>query len=184
MTEKICKTCKHLLTVTSTSNDVFFECLLAHPECASVDLTDTCKIWKPVVEDEKVKEMRYSSIEERNLKGSELLCEDNYKGYTFYIISHRTHPCAYILLDGYSPFFRRRWDELGHINCHGQITYSEDYLGVDPEIIPHSDDCWIIGWDYCHSGDRYGVHDTGKSWTTQEIYEECLDVIEDIISKS
>lgn len=131
-----------------------------------------------------VKEMRYSSLDERNLNGSEILCEDNYKGYTFYIISYRTHPCAYILLDTYSPFFRRTWKELMNINCHGQITYSENYLGVNPQIIPHSDDCWIIGWDYCHSGDRYGVNDTGKSWTTQEIYEECLDVIEEIISKS
>lgn len=129
-----------------------------------------------------MKEMKYCSHQERGEE--EILCKDNYRGYTFYILSLGTHPCAYIVLDNYSPFFRMDYSELQCIECHGGLTYSEDFLGYHPVIIPHSTNHWIIGWDYAHSGDKYGVHDTGKSWTTQEIYEECLDVIDDIISKS
>lgn len=125
-----------------------------------------------------MKEMKYSTFEERELKGSELLCEDNYKGYTFYIVSHRTHPCAYILLNEYSPHFRKEVDELQHIECHGGITYARDYLGVNPVIVTQSREHWIIGWDYAHSGDRTCGCDYGKAWTTEEVYEEVCDVIE------
>lgn len=42
---------------------------------------------------------------------------------------------------------------------------------------------WVIGWDYAHSGDSYGLDDIigGKKWSTGEIIKECEDVINQII---
>ena len=128
-----------------------------------------------------MKEMIYETLETRYKEGSLLLAHDFYKGYEFYILSHRTHPCAYIVLSDYDRFFRKSYDECGAIDCHWEITYACNYLGVDPVFVPESDDVWVIGWDYAHCDDWWGTEMVGKKWTTEEIYEECCDVIEQLI---
>ena len=67
--------------------------------------------------------------------------------------------------------------------CMVGLTYSEDYLtGI-------KENSWFIGWDYGHFGDYMGyqvklpvdfsMYD--KKWTTEEIFEEVKDVINQII---
>lgn len=128
-----------------------------------------------------MKEMVYEPLSTRYKEGPILLAQGNYKGYDWYVISHRTHPCAYIVLNEYDRFFRRHYDECAQINCHGGITYSENYLGSDPVFVQESDDVWVIGWDYTHCDDWWGTEMVGKKWTTEEIYFEVCDVIEQLI---
>ena len=139
-----------------------------------------------------MKEMTYRSRQDRDTRGIEILLKENYRGYTFYILNLQTHPTAYIVLNDTSQYFRRPYDECGNIDCHGGITYSEDNLLWDGNIAPSSPDTWVIGWDYAHSGDQYGEEQhilpyvrgycpNYKKWTTKEIREECLDVIEQLI---
>jgi len=138
-----------------------------------------------------MKEMTYRTRKDRDTRGIEILLHENYKGYTFYILNLQTHPTAYIVLNSTSKYFRRPHDECAQIQCHGGITYSKDSLLWDGKIVPSSPDTWVIGWDYAHSGDQYGEeqHQNGirsyspeyKKWTTSEIREEVLDVIEQLI---
>ncbi len=53
MTEKICKHCKFLLTVTTTTGNVWYECILAYSECADVELNETCTRWQKAPEETK-----------------------------------------------------------------------------------------------------------------------------------
>ena len=128
-----------------------------------------------------MKEMIYESWETLEKEGPLLLCHDSYKGYDFYIISYRTHPCAYIVLNDHDTFFGKQEEECAEIDCHGGITYTDCYLCMEPVFVSVSDGVWVIGWDYAHCDDWWGTEMVGKKWTTEEIYEECCDVIEQLI---
>lgn len=131
-----------------------------------------------------MKEMNYV---ETRLK--EILYEDDYLGYHFLIVSYGTHPCAYIEIPK-----THRWygipytdEELENIECHGGLTYAGNLhhvLGKE-----ESNQRWFIGWDYAHSedfqgfylNDVWGNQLNSKKWTTQEIFNEVKNVIEQII---
>jgi len=98
MTERICKNCKHLLTVTNTSKDKWYECYLAHPECASVNLTDTCHVWEEVrkekVENETVKkEQSREDLTELKENIQSLLIQntDNVNGINYTKLKNKTY---------------------------------------------------------------------------------------------
>jgi hypothetical protein len=116
----------------------------------------------------------------------ESLYEDTYKGYHFIILSFGSHPCAYIEIPPVHPYYKKDYDKID-INCHGGLTYSEDGLG-NCKCGLHREGYWI-GWDYAHYGDYYyydlwgenSDNNNEKKWTTEEIYEEVKDVIEQLI---
>ena len=117
-----------------------------------------------------IKEMKYSGT-----KPVERIAEGCYKGFDFYVLSFGTHPCAYIDVSDTS-LAGEDYDDID-INCHGGLTYSGNQLvTVDKKG-------WFIGWDYAHLGDYrrdlyYSLN--GRQWTTGEIVEECINVIEQI----
>ena len=99
-----------------------------------------------------------------------------YKGYQFAIISHGTHPCAYVGIDKDHNLYGKFCDEI-NILCHGGITYAGRL------IEPIGDNyTWFFGWDYGHYNDYCGWYPMvgGKKWTTKEIYEEVKNVIEQL----
>lgn len=125
----------------------------------------------------KIKPMRYE--EHRTL---EVLYQDNYEGYNYFVISYGTHPCAYVELPKDHPAYGLTYSEIEEkyiINVHGGLTYSSSSLLL-------RDNTWIIGWDYAHCDD-YSIfseycsflHDL-KKWTTEEIIEECKSVIKQL----
>ncbi len=71
--------------------------------------------------------------------------------------------------------------EIGVIDVHGGLTYSSDklYIGINTVL----DNSWFIGWDYAHLGDYVSFIDCigDKKWTTNEMIEECKNVINQII---
>lgn len=117
-----------------------------------------------------LKEMSYS----RNGDICEVLAEGEYKGHKYVVRSYGTHPCAYVSVAG------KKAINTDDIICHGEVTYYKDHLPMSEA----SDDIWWIGWDYAHSGDRLGWHEyfphCEKSWTTKEIEQECLKVIDQL----
>lgn len=116
-----------------------------------------------------------------------VLMDDYYKGYRFFILNLGTHPCAYVVLPEGHEFHGESYDDIP-IGCHYGLTYSEDYLNVYgvPKYLKKQN-VWIIGWDYAHSGDYYsGMYSLGKAikdkkWSTEEIFEEIKDVIEQLL---
>lgn len=132
-----------------------------------------------------MKEMIYKKDSERCL-----LYNNIYKGFHYYIISYGTHPCAYIEIPIKSFLYGKGYIEIEDnydINVHGGLTYASDYLRISDNTI--MENSWFIGWDYAHisdydgSYDEYGILNDGtKKWTTEEINEECKNVIEQIIN--
>lgn len=118
----------------------------------------------------------------------EILHKNNYKGYNYYILNLGTHPTAYVEIPEGHKLYGKHYDDID-IDVHGGLTYSDGYLG------PIKDkNLWFIGWDYAHAGDYMGYYEetifdgfqsfmdiNNKKWTTEEIIEDCKDVIEQII---
>lgn len=104
------------------------------------------------------------------------LADGVYRGIPFYVLSLGTHPCAYVDI---APSERDAINEYD-IDCHGGITYREDYLVT----VDHKGD--FIGWDYAHYMDCYGDIPSlnfanSKKWTTAEMIAECKHVIDQIV---
>ena len=123
-------------------------------------------------------------IYDKNRSGkAEQIAAGTYKNFDYYVLNLKMHPTAYVdvsdsLLNGIC------YDEID-IYCHGGLTYSESTLDtVDKKG-------WFIGWDYAHYGDYmdYGdisfnnIFSNDKKWTTEEIVEECKNVINQIVEK-
>ena len=114
----------------------------------------------------------------------EVLCEDSYLEYNFVIVSYGTHPCAYIEIPKDNPFYLLDYDKLeDDITCHGGLTYSGTLDHIYNDLSR-----WFIGWDYAHASDYQGYNalfnftasQKEKKWTTEEIYEEVIDVIKQL----
>lgn len=121
---------------------------------------------------ELISEMTYT--DERKIT---ILTHDEYKGYTYYVVSYGTHPCAYIELTENNTLYGKDDSEI-QLDCHGGITYANDNI---KHITPISENRWIIGWDYAHNGDYFLASNTGKKWTTTEIIQECKEVIKQVM---
>lgn len=101
-----------------------------------------------------MKEMKYQATSK-----IELLFDEEYKGYHYYILNLGTHPTAYVEITKGNKLFGKTYNEIYEddidIEVHGGLTYSRDYM--------------FLG------------KDTKKEWTTEEIIEECKSVIEQIM---
>ena len=115
----------------------------------------------------------------------DVLADDTYKGYRFFIISYGTHPCAYVALPKTSKFYGKNYedeifDDL-NFHVHGGLSYSGWSLHGRLKK-----EAYAIGWDYVHPGDYYELSPTlflGKKWSTVEVYEEVKEAIDEIIKE-
>ena len=131
-----------------------------------------------------MKEMIYTSERTR-----ELLHNDIYKGYHYYIMSYGTHPCCYIELHKDSILYGVNYDDID-MDVHGGLTYSKDYLKTGDNTTVSGN--WFIGWDYGHCTDYIGLdeiqpeflRDSCKRWTTKELIAECENAIELVIRRA
>ena len=122
---------------------------------------------------------------------AEVLYAGDYLGYHFLIVSYGIHPCAYVEIPKGHRWYEKDYSnkELENIECHGGLTYSGKLSKIFSN--DESNQRWFIGWDYAHIGDfdGYCLKETWgredflnvKRWTTQEIFEEVKNVIEQII---
>lgn len=127
-----------------------------------------------------IKPMIYSI---NRLKSAEQIAAGTYKNFDYYVLNLHTHPTAYVDVTD-SPLNEVFYGDID-ISCHGGFTYSASSLKtVDKKG-------WFIGWDYAHYGDYidYGnaalnnMFLNDKKWTTEEIVEECKNVINKIVAK-
>ena len=114
-----------------------------------------------------------------------VLHKGEFKGFKFAIVSYGTHPCCYVFLPKEHKYYGKSYDEID-IDCHGGLTYSDNELIFNPLV----NDDWVIGWDYAHLNDYSGIyknefmrefdHSKDKKWTTEELFEEVKQVIEQL----
>lgn len=117
-----------------------------------------------------------------------VLDHGTYQGYEYYILSLDTHPCAYIVLPEGHYLHGKDIFELEDVNikCHDYFSHASNQL-ANGDLISAEENKWVIGWDYAHIGDWFGVLDEktntragNKKWTTQEIKEELEETINDL----
>lgn len=125
--------------------------------------------------------MREMIYQKERLNPPERIADGRHKGFDFYVLNLGTHPCAYIDVSDTS-LYGVDYSNID-INCHFGLTYSYRFLAtVDKRG-------WFIGWDYAHYTDYsgydinslYSLTSNGKKWTTEEIVNECKEVIEQLI---
>lgn len=117
-----------------------------------------------------------------------VLANGTYKGYNYYVLNLGTHPCGYVEIPKSSKYFNIDYDNIP-IECHGGLTYSSNYLR---SIANEDEERFFIGWDYAHYMDYVGYYNLNefqpsfsehlKKFTTKEIVDDCLEVIEQLIS--
>ena len=115
--------------------------------------------------------MRYTST---RLACPKILAEGLYKGLQYCITTIGTHPCAYVGIPKGHPLYGKHYDKKARNGvssiAHGGLTYSERNMPLKG--------LWNIGWDYAHYGDRSGLSNEGKEWTTEEILRNVHEVID------
>ena len=126
-----------------------------------------------------IKEMEYKSGINKP-KEYEILCQSWYYGYKVLIVNYFTHPCTYIGLPSGHKYDHVYYEDIPDIDCHGGLTYSGDDHIVVKEL---QNSGWFIGWDYAHSGDLCSSFPIpgDKAWTTMEIINECMSVVDQLI---
>lgn len=122
------------------------------------------------------KEMIYT--ENRKI---ELLYNNIYKGFHYYILNLGTHPTAYVEIPKEHYLYQESYidiEEYYSIDVHGGLTYSDDSLRIGENTTLMN--TWFIGWDYAHCDDYSVLYGKGKKWTTSEIIKDCENVIKQI----
>jgi len=133
---------------------------------------------------------------------TKILYEGIYRGIRFKIISSGSHPCAYVGFPiGHIFSMVSHIEDVGailkckeikkmnltydafmnDIDVHGGLTFSKWGDGT----ILEKEYFWY-GWDYCHYMDYteyFGlssdIKSIGRKWKTKEIFEHCLDAVND-----
>lgn len=144
---------------------------------------------------EKIKELmlnvEYKQMAYQPDRIFEVLCQGKYEEYQFYIMNLGTHPTAYVEIPITNKLFGKDYFEIydmeTDIDVHGGITYSRNHLFGGEK------NKWFIGWDYAHAGDyagysekypelaRLSIYD--KKWTTEEIFEDVVNAIQQIMKE-
>lgn len=129
--------------------------------------------------------VEYKQMEYQKERKEEILCEGKYKNFQFYILNLGTHPTAYVEIPRESILFGKGYNKID-IEVHGGLTFA------DSSLIGAKNDSWFIGWDYAHAGDYAGYSEVypglarlsidDKKWTTEEIFEDVVSVIEQLVN--
>lgn len=120
-----------------------------------------------------------------NNKKSMFLEHDMIDGFKYFIVSHSSHPCAYVEIPKGHKLFGMDCDDIHEkyeIWVHGGLTYSEDHLSKLKNK-------WFIGWDYAHYGDytyfpRDFLETDEHEYSLNEIRNDVINVIKQIVNLS
>ena len=120
----------------------------------------------------------------------QLLYNDIFMGYHYYVLNLGTHPTAYIEIPRKNILYGKDYDEIYkmgiNLDVNGGLTYSDNYLLTGERTTMC--ESWFIGWDYGHCYDYYGGFDeqlnkNNKKWTTKEIIDECKNAIYQLVKQ-
>lgn len=82
-----------------------------------------------------------------------------YKGFPYVVLfMPGSYRCGYVGIPKANRFYGKSTDDLGFVECHGGITYSEPSIYGCEET-----DTWWIGFDCAHCFDGYDV-ETAKQY--------------------
>lgn len=119
-----------------------------------------------------------------------ILAEGAFQGdkgaYEWFVVSYGSHPSCYITVPFDSKFFNKfeNDDIVRNIDCHGGIIFAGDDFPVGARFVAYHVNGWVLGWDYALNTD-FKIYPlfapNGRVWTTEEMVDECSNVIDQII---
>lgn len=117
--------------------------------------------------------------------GNELIKKGEYKGLNYYIAFNGELgiPLAYVKIPKGHKWYGKDYQEidLAENAPNWNLTFSDCYVPTIPDTLIGG---WYIGWDYGHATDYHNDGwcrvIQGRVWTTEEIEDECKNVIEAI----
>jgi len=82
--------------------------------------------------------------------------------------NHMGSWCGYVGVDSAHPYYKRGYDDAGHLDCHGGLNYAApcseseyDYAGICHIPYPgRPHDIWWFGFDCAHFMDRMPRHES------------------------
>ena len=130
-----------------------------------------------------IKEMIYGTRKCRPF----ILAEGQYRNHKYYVLSMETYPTVYVSVE--IDLREMKWEDVEQLfdQCpiHGGISYAHRGLPYE-ELDESVKDISFIGWDYSHICDYVGsispsLKSKAKKWTTAEIVDECMNVIDKMV---
>lgn len=123
------------------------------------------------------KEMEYG-----DRRKVEVIGYGNYQGRDWVILSLGSYPTAYVKLtrEETNRLFGRRYFE--DIDVHGGCTWLDTFVPIrgSKDFQNVEDHRLWFGWDYAHFGDYYCENFDGKKYTTDEVYTDVVDVVDQL----
>lgn len=123
-----------------------------------------------------IKKFNYKEMEYGERRIIDVLLKGAYKDYEFVILNLGTHPTAYVRIPKNNKYYEKGYDDI-EVECHGGLTFARQDFHFNPIVVK---DSWWIGWDYAHYDDYSDYTTYGKKWTTEEIFKEVVNVINEL----
>ena len=93
-----------------------------------------------------------------------------YKGYQCVVLfMPRAYRCGYVGIPNSHKLAKKSVDDLGYLDCHGGVTYSEPFLHDCDD-----DDIWWIGFDCAHCFDGYDIETAEQYFWEEPGFKKCL----------
>lgn len=93
-----------------------------------------------------------------------------YKGYQCVVLfMPRAYRCGYVGIPNSHKLAKKSVDDLGYLDCHGGVTYSEPFLHDCDD-----DDTWWIGFDCAHCFDGYDIETAEQYFGEEPDFKKCL----------
>lgn len=129
---------------------------------------------------QKVEIFKHEPMIYEELNAIKVLGRGKINDFEYRIYSLGTHPTAYIKIPTTHPLYGVDYGDIFDIDVHCGFTYSKQ-----------EEDGYWLGWDYAHWGDynraieQVNLNFDGylipcKKWTTDEILEECKNVVKQL----
>lgn len=101
--------------------------------------------------------------------------KSTYKGYSYVVLfMPRAYRCGYVGIPDSHKLARKSVDDLGYLDCHGGVTYSEPFLQNCDD-----DDTWWIGFDCAHCFDGYDIETAEQYFGEEPDFKKILKIMGD-----
>lgn len=117
----------------------------------------------------------------------EVLFDEIIDGFRCMALNLGSHPCAYIQIPKGHELYGKEYEEADMFaDVHGGFTFAS-FEAKTSKYLPEG---FWLGWDYAHGFDFSGYYlkdikgsslNNMKKWTTEEIFQECKEVVEQLL---
>ena len=102
-----------------------------------------------------------------SIKDLDIVNSGLYLGYEYIVRKFRDYYCGYVAIPKGHRLYKKDYDKLDFIDCHGGLTFSDFFLDL-PD--------WFIGFDCAHAYDDPEIQDAAF------MAKECMAIIDQLVA--